>query len=117
MKSRNATYRAIAGLRDIAAPSSVAPLPAHASTARADLSSDKERLFGRTGEGALIKQNARVVHEVPLPARPLKKCCKNPNLPAALVAGFCALKFCEDPELLKKRRRRRRRENVERVRI
>ena len=45
------------------------------------------------------------------------RCCKNPNLPAVLVPGFCDLKFCEIPELLKKRRVRRRRENLERVRI
>jgi len=46
-----------------------------------------------------------------------RRCCKNPNLPAALVPGFCDLKFCENPKLLKNRRMRRRRENVERVRI
>ena len=46
-----------------------------------------------------------------------RRCCKNPNLPAALVPGFCSLKICENPQLLKKRRVRRRRENVERVRI
>lgn len=45
------------------------------------------------------------------------RCCKNPNLPAAPVPGFCDLKFCEDPELLIKRRKRQRRESVERVRI
>ncbi len=70
-----------------------------------------------SGEGAGINLNAQVVHDVSLPARSLKKCCQNPNLPAALVPGFCALKFCERPQLLTKRRLRRRRENVERVRI
>jgi hypothetical protein len=52
-----------------------------------------------------------------LPASEVRRCCKNPDLPAALQPGFCDLKFCEDPALLMNRRRRRRKVGVEGIRI